>query len=182
MEISPRRSRNAREYARLNAYTVAACALLAFALVALIFTAWFTAVKIADDGMAPALTKGQVVLCDKLAKFFVAPKRGDMYCYKDTLGAGVYTGRIIALPGDTVAIFEGRLYVNGGLLLEDYIDFPCAEDMEAVAVETGEYFILPDNRQNVRSFATEELVIGANRLLGRIAFRVWPIEDAAAFG
>ena len=78
MELSPRSSRNKKSYLKLNIYTLAACILAAGAVVALIFTLWFTAVAIQDNGMSPTLNRGDIVLCDKLALFFSSPKRGDM--------------------------------------------------------------------------------------------------------
>ena len=181
MELSPRSSRNKKSYLKLNIYTLAACILAAGAVVALIFTLWFTAVAIQDNGMSPTLNRGDIVLCDKLALFFSSPKRGDMVCYRAPLGGDIYTGRVIALPNEQVEIACGKVYINGCLLKEDYITEACPVDMESITVGEGMFLLLPDARSSMQSTASEELIISAERIIGRVAVRVAPISRVAVF-
>lgn len=182
MELSPRAARNRSEYKKLNVYTIAASILAAACVVALIFTVWFTAVIIEDGGMEPTLAQGDTVLCDKLSLMFASPKRGDMLCYRPAYGSGVYTGRVVGLAGESVAIKDGRIYINGCLLKENYISSPCLTDMDAVTVDEGAFLLLPDARSNMQSVAREELIVSAERIIGRIAVRVAPISKIAVFG
>lgn len=181
MELSPRAARNRREYKKLNIYTIAACAAAAACVVALIFTLWFSAVIIEDNGMTPTLERGDTLLCDKLALLFLTPKRGDIVCYKPAYGSGVYTARVVALPGEEFAVYSGKIYINGCLLEEDYIAQACAEDIEPITVPAGSFLLLPDARQSIASAAPEELIISEKRIIGRVAVRVAPLARAAIF-
>ena len=181
MELSPRSSRNKKSYLKLNIYTLAACILAAGAVVALIFTLWFTAVAIQDNGMSPTLNRGDTVLCDKLALFFSSPKRGDMVCYRAPLGGDIYTGRVIALPNEQAEIACGKVYINGCLLEEDYTGSASRLDMPAAEIEQGFFLLLPDKREELVSSEPEALIISAERIIGRVAVRTCPIDDAAIF-
>ena len=163
MELSPRAARNRGEYKRLSIYTIAASILAAACIVALIFTVWFTAVIIDDCGMEPTL------------------ERGDMLCYRAVYGGGVYMGRVVGLAGEEVAINGGSVYINGCLLKEDYITEACPVDMESITVGEGMFLLLPDARSSMQSTASEELIISAERIIGRVAVRVAPISRVAVF-
>ena len=163
MELSPRAARNRGEYKRLSIYTIAASILAAACVVALIFTVWFTAVIIDDRGMEPTL------------------ERGDMLCYRAVYGGGVYMGRVVGLAGEEVAINGGSVYINGCLLKEDYITEACPVDMEGITVGEGMFLLLPDARSSMQSTASEELIISAERIIGRVAVRVAPISRVAVF-
>ena len=181
MELSPRAARNRGEYKRLSIYTIAASILAAACVVALIFTVWFTAVIIDDRGMEPTLERGDAVLCDKLALTFASPKRGDMLCYRAVYGGGGYMGRVVGLAGEEIAIKGGCVYINGCLLREDYITEACPVDMESITVGEGMFLLLPDARSSMQSTASEELIISAERIIGRVAVRVAPISRVAVF-
>lgn len=181
MELSPRANRNGQEYKRLSFYTWVACIFAAVCVVVLIFTVWFMAVMVEDGGMAPTLERGDTLLCDKLSLVFVSPKRGDIICYRPAYGDGVYTARIVALPGEEVTIYSGQVYINGQLLTEEYISETCCYDMDTITVEEGSYFILPDARGGMESAASEELIISAARIIGRAFMRVAPIDRIAIF-
>ena len=163
MELSPRSSRNKKSYLKLNIYTLAACILAAGAVVALIFTLWFTAVAIQDNGMSPTLN------------------RGDMVCYRAPLGGDIYTGRVIALPNEQAEIACGKVYINGCLLEEDYTGSASRLDMPAAEIEQGFFLLLPDKREELVSSEPEALIISAERIIGRVAVRTCPIDDAAIF-
>ncbi len=181
MELSPRVTRNGREHKKLRLYTWAACVFAAVCVVVLIFTVWFTAVLVDDSGMEPTLERGDTLLCDKLSLVFVSPKRGDIVCYRPAYGEGVYTARIVALPGEEVTIYSGRVYINGHLLDEEYILENCSCDMDTVTVEAGSFFLLPDAREGIASTASEELIISAERIIGRVFMRVAPMGRIAIF-
>ena len=63
---------------------IAAAALM----VALIFTVWFTGIRITDPGMSPTLYPGDVVLFDKLSMHLSMPKRGEAYAFRGDAGTG----------------------------------------------------------------------------------------------
>ncbi len=97
--------------------------------------------------MQPHLYTGERVLANKLAYHLSSPKRGEIVIFdypKDT--TQIYVKRVIGLPGETVAIQNGLVSINGRLLAEPYKTFEAHGDMAPRLVPSGQYFVLGDNR------------------------------------
>ncbi len=167
---------NRRQYKKLSALNWLFCIVVAAAVVGLVFTVWFTGIKIADDGMSPALYKGDVILFDRLAKHISHPRRGDAYAFSND---GTSVGRIAALPGDTVAIKEGKIYI-GGCQLKEVNASESAWELEEFTVPAATFLILPDDRTNAIPDKAD-LLVPFDALIGRAAVRVAPIGMAAIF-
>lgn len=167
---------NRHLYKKLSALNWLFCILAAAVIVALIFTLWFTGIKVADDGMAPALYKGDVILFDKLSKHISHPERGEAYAFdKD----GTAIGRIAALPGDTVAIKQGKVYIGGNLLREANAS-ESAWELKEFTVPAATFLILPDDRTGNMP-DKGDLLIPFDALIGKAAVRVSPIGMASIF-
>ena len=87
--------------------------------------------------------------------------------------------RVIGLPGDTVEIRGGELYLNGEPQREDYI----AEEMNSlydgfsVTVPDGYYFVMGDNRNNSHDSRAEDVnAIPIENVLGKARCRIWPLD------
>ncbi len=176
-----RTERNHAEYGRLRLYTWVWALLSAAVAVALLFTVWLFGVQARDAGMAPAIAPGDVILFDRLAKYFKAPERGDVVAFSDAVDEGTYLGRVVALPGETVAVSGGRVYV-GGLLLDEraYALGALAEDIPEFTLPAGSFFILPDDRADAVA-AVEKLTVDASRIKGRALLRVSPLSRIGIF-
>jgi len=107
--------------------------------------------------MEPQLQDGQRVLVNKLSYSFHQPERGDIIVFyppdSDIAKEGPYIKRIIGLPGETVEIKEGMVYIhkNGNVLPLDerpYIEGPAIQPFEGDPIPNDEYFVLGDNRNN----------------------------------
>lgn len=97
-----------------------------------------------------------------------------------------YLKRVIGIPGDTVEVSGGKLYINGVAAEEPYLqknrllasrseDAQLTEDFQAVTVPPGSYFVLGDNRLN----SVDSRMIGfikRNDVIGEVMFRLSPIE------
>ncbi len=155
------------------------CSIIAAAvIVALVFTLWFTGIRISDSGMSPTLYPGDVVLFDRLSMHISMPKRGETYAFRTEGGTSV--GRIIGLPGDRVEIREGNVYISGCLLDEDAYRPEGSWDMDGVTLGQGEFFIMPDDRQS-GACDPAAMRVTQDRLIGRAALRVSPFLTACFF-
>lgn len=103
--------------------------------------------------MSPTLKNGDKILVNKISYRIHSIKRNDVVIVKQSGSEHNYYSveRVIGLPGEKVQIKDGRVYINGKKLSEKY-DFPKMENgglaLEAVTLDTGEYFVLCDNRNN----------------------------------
>lgn len=134
--------------------------------------------RIEGSSMEPNLHDGEYVIIDKVSYMLHGPERGDVIVFARP-GERDYIKRVIGLPGDTVEIRSGQVYVNGIALEEPYINQPVRQDVAARQVEAGRYFVLGDNRNN----SSDSRVIGtvpAADIVGRAWFVYWPPTDWGA--
>ena len=103
--------------------------------------------------MSPQLDDGDEVLIDRFSYKFISPKPGDMIAFlpNGNTNTHYYIKRVIGVPGDTVQIIDGAVYVNE----EEYAEKTEVSRMEdaGIAAEPvmlgeDEYFVLGDNRNN----------------------------------
>lgn len=125
--------------------------------------------------MVPTLHSGDQVLVDKRAYRHRLPRRGDLVVFRAPGTGEVTLKRAIGLPGDTVAIEDGRLVVNGRRKVESYAD-PDAIDsvyFGPVRVRAGTVFFLGDNRLDSRD-SRDFGAVAKRDLIGRVRGLIWP--------
>ena len=104
--------------------------------------------------MAPTLEQQDRFMVNKLIYYFQEPQRGDVIIFSptETLRKNDFSAdfvkRIIALPGETVAVQNNQVLINNRPLEENYILEPPEYDFEPVTVPSESYFVLGDNRNN----------------------------------
>ncbi|MBR1990531.1 MAG: signal peptidase I [Firmicutes bacterium] len=162
--------------------------LIAVAIAAVIL-AFFKPIIIQQQSMEPNFYSGDYVITSRQAyNIFGDPQRGDIIVFKSDLytdegEAKNLIKRIIGLPGDTVEIIDGEVYLNGEMLNEEYIKEPgLSGEMEAVTVPEGELFVMGDNRrvsQDSRSGAVG--TISQNTIVGKVVVRVYPFSQFKVF-
>ena len=119
-------------------------------------------------GMAPTYNDGNMLLVNKYAKQF---SRGDVVVFQQEK-YGFMLKRIIGLPSEKVEIRDGRVFINGAELREDYYKGQTEPDL-SVNLTDDQYFILGDNRSSSadsRSFgpiARSTIKAKVNRVLFR---------------
>jgi len=97
--------------------------------------------------MEPNLMHADRLLVSKVSYFFSEPKRGDIIVFPSPYDNGEeYIKRIIGMPGDTVQITSGTVYVNGAALDEPYLVNRDTRSYPATDIPDGEYFVMGDNR------------------------------------
>lgn len=134
------------------------------------------------NSMSPTLVNGQLVAVNKLVYKFHPPRRGDVVVFVtrgNAFGPGperVFIKRVIAVPGDTVAIANGAVFLNGEPLHEEYIDTAVHGEMEPVAVDDGMVFLMGDNRRPGGSWDSREYgPVPMTSVLGRAELILFPI-------
>ena len=84
--------------------------------------------------------------------------------------------RIIGVPGDTIKIADGYVYLNGELLEEPYYSGMTFPDVEEVEIGEDKFFVMGDNRGNSHDSRYSDLgLIDRDRITGDSIFRVWPL-------
>ncbi len=128
---------------------------VAVALCTVLYLFLITPHEVIGQSMQPNFINGEYLVANKLVYTLNNPKRGDVIIFKHSATQD-YIKRIIGLPGETVSIRNGKVYVNDDLLDESlYID-PAVytnggavlKEGESYIVPEGEYFVLGDNRLN----------------------------------
>lgn len=109
--------------------------------------------KVVSASMETTIMTGDHVIGSRLAYNRHDIERGDVIMFDSKVDVGnVYVKRVIGLPGDTVRIEEGNIYINGSTdpLSEEYVDEWTIDDDHIMVYEVPEnsYFVLGDNRDN----------------------------------
>jgi signal peptidase I len=133
-------------------------------------------VRVHGDSMEPTLRPGAVVLIDKVSYRSHDPRRGDVVVTSDPRNDSPIVKRVVAVGGDSVAIENGSLVVNGFTVSETYID---NTDMAGFyfgpdVVPGGEVFVLGDHRADSvdsRAFGP----ISVDSIDGRVLTKIWPL-------
>lgn len=118
------------------------------------------------------------------------PQRGDVIVFqshlRDTENGGMKNliKRVIAVPGDTVAVDSGKVYINGEVLEESYIkDGITNGEVPEVTVPSGNYFCMGDNRlHSTDSRFLEVGFIEEKAIIGEVFFRIFPFNKIGLIG
>ncbi len=109
--------------------------------------------SVVGQSMEESLSNGDQILVNRFVYTFMKPKQGDVVVFlpNGNEKSHYYVRRVVATPGDTVQIIDGAVYVNDEMFDEE-IDVASMEDAgiaaEPIKLETDEYFVLGDNRNN----------------------------------
>ena len=133
----------------------------------------FVKTAVAGVSMEPTLMEGQVVIVNKIEYYLKSPKRNDVIVYKQSNREHSYyeIKRVIGLPGETVKIKNGIIYINDEVLKEK-IKTETIENAglaeEGIKLDDNEYFVLGDNRNDSEDsrFASVGNVL-KNEILGK---------------
>lgn len=138
--------------------------------------------KVSGDSMLNTLHDEDNLIVDKISYRFREPERFEIvvfpYRYQEDT---YYIKRIIGLPGETVQILDGYVYINGEKLDEHYGREVMEESgIAAEPIELGEdeYFVLGDNRNHSSDSRESNVgVLHRDELIGRAWVRIWPLNN-----
>ena len=174
------RRKNVKEVIGTILYLVILCTIVYFILH---YVGQRTVVR--GDSMDTTLSDGQNLIMDKLSYRFHEPERYDIIIFPGPEEEGMhpyYIKRIIGMPGETVQIKDGKVYINDKELksdvygITDYIDYPGIAE-EPVTLGKDEYFCLGDNRP-VSQDSRYEIVgpVKRSQIVGKVWIRIWPLN------
>ena len=137
------------------------------------------------DSMDNTLKDGQNLIMDKISYRFHDPERFDIVIFPGPVENGehpYYIKRVIGLPGETVQIKDGKVYINEKELTEDvygitdYIEEPGIA-REPIVLGEDEYFCLGDNRPVSYDSRYEAVgVVDRSEFIGKVWIRIWPFS------
>ena len=129
--------------------------------------------------MLPNFNTDQFIIVSRLSYILGEPRRGDVVVFHYPLQPDRdFIKRVIGLPGETVTIQDGRVYIDGHLLEEPYIENFCRGKSCDGEWQIGpdEYFVLGDNRgasKDSQDFGP----VARKYIVGRAFVRYWPPQD-----
>lgn len=139
---------------------------------------------IEGPSMQPNFRGGQFLIVSRVHYLLGEPQHGDIIVFDppgdDQLADDpLLIKRLIGLPGDTVAIRNGQVYVNEVALDETYLAELCTTntcDNSSWTLGANEYFMMGDNRNNSRDSRAFG-VVDRSRIVGEAIIRYWPPDD-----
>ncbi|MEX0781117.1 MAG: signal peptidase I [Dehalococcoidia bacterium] len=169
-------------------------------LVFLAVRASFQNFKVDGLSMYPTLEDGEYLIVNKLAyaevdmdrlgnfvpfvdpgedptrEVFGGPERGDIVVLQDPREEDTdLIKRIIGLPGETIEIIDGEVYINDYLLEEPYIKQEWHDTKAKVLIPEGRYFVMGDNRTNSLDSRADTIgLISKDLIIGKAALTYWP--------
>jgi signal peptidase I len=145
--------------------------------------------QVNGQSMVPNFQDGEHVMTDKISYKFREPMRGEVVVFHAPPAAGCVEGtgcdfikRIIAVPGDRVAVHDNAFWINGEKLPEPYIpsDFEIlpgrATLNQEIYLAPDEYFVSGDNRPH-SSDSRFWGPVSKDEIVGRVFLRYWPIQE-----
>jgi len=138
-------------------------------------------VKVEGTSMMPTLTDQERIFINKFTYHFGlgSIERGDMVVFWFPLDPSKsYIKRVIGIPGDTVYIDAGQVYVNGHALTENYVpeDYHDRLSWEEHRVPPDQYFVLGDHRSSSSDSRTWGFV-RRDAIYGKAVFVYWPLKS-----
>ena len=147
--------------------------------------------QVNGHSMDPNLQTGEYLLTEKLSYRFGEPQRGEVIVFRAPLSACIDTGcdyikRVIGLPGETVKVAQGKIWINGQPLDESqYLSAQVITNAGAytagereITLGQDQYFVCGDNRAGSSDSRTWG-PIERKAIIGRAFFSYWP---TATFG
>ena len=152
--------------------------LVAVAMAAVIIVFLYQPVKVEGTSMVPLLSDQERIFVNKFVYRFEPISRGDVVVFWYPLDhTNSFIKRVVGLPGETVEIREGRLYVDGNLLSQQYVpaEYLDSSSSGPLHVPPDSYFVMGDHR----SSSNDSRVFGPvprEAIYGKAVFAYWPFD------
>jgi len=147
-------------------------------IAALIIVFLYQPVKVEGTSMMPWLTDQERIFINKFVYKLGEIARGDVVVFWYPLDpTKSYIKRVVGLPGETVRIANGRVYINGKLLDEPYVvsDYLDRQSYAPTRVPVNHFYVLGDHRNSSndsRSWGT----VSRDYIYGKAVLVYWPVD------
>ncbi|YAI81678.1 MAG: signal peptidase I [cyanobacterium endosymbiont of Rhopalodia sterrenbergii] len=138
---------------------------------------------IPSESMLPTLEEGDRLVVEKVSYYFHPPQRGDVVVFEPPVQLRLqgykkeqaFIKRVVGIGGETVAVVDGKVYINNQLISEDYILESPSYNLKPITIPDSKLFVMGDNRNNsndshIWGFLPQENVIG------HAVFRFFPFQ------
>lgn len=128
--------------------------------------------RIVGISMEPTFKENEWVLINRIAYLYEQPKIDDVIIFqKKSVSNDIIVKRIVAVPGNSVEIRDGLLYINDQLREDDFNEMSHKENMKKVIVDKNCYFVLGDNRNHsYDSRFWDDPFVRMDEVIGKVVF------------
>ena len=161
------------------------CGVAVFLAFVLVFSVGMR-ISMVGVSMEPALYNGQEVLINRFIYKITSPKRGDVIAFlpNGNQNSHYYLKRIVGLPGESIQIIDGYVYINGERVPEDEYDKMADYGIAGNEIQLGsdEYFVLGDNRNMSEDSRSGNIgAVKKDTIAGKVWFHLSCDEEGTGF-
>jgi signal peptidase I len=145
----------------------------------IIITFLYQPVRVEGTSMLPRLEDRDRLFINKFVYHISSIERGDVVVFRYPRDPEKsYIKRVIALPGDTLRIDRGRVYVNGKLVREPYVppEYRDTRSLPEATIPDDCYFMMGDHR-SISSDSRDFGPVDRSLIYGKAVFVYWPARD-----
>lgn len=133
---------------------------------------------IPSGSMIPTIQINDHVIVNKLSYYFTEPKRGDIVVFHEDIDL---IKRVIGLPGEVIDLKDGKVFIDGKPLEEDYFYEPMDTNIKGILdypfkIPEHSYFVMGDNR-NVSQDSRYIGPISKDKIFAKAGLRIWPLKS-----
>ncbi|WP_343753693.1 signal peptidase I [Lentibacillus halophilus] len=154
-------------------------ALLIAVILALFLRSFIFATSVVDgESMEPTLEDGETILFNKMTYLFDEPEREDIVIIKKPLKN--YVKRIIAMPGETITVKNGGLYIDGNLYDQAFLhsdQLTGTGRFGPIKIPENSYFVMGDNRMISKDSRNGLGLIQETEIIGKSEFIIFPFNE-----
>ena len=153
--------------------------LISAAASVLIITFLYQPVRVEGTSMLPRLEDRDRLFINKFVYHIASIERGDVVVFRYPRDPEKsYIKRVIALPGDTLRVDRGHVYVNGILLHEPYVppEYRDNRSLAEMVIPADSYFMMGDHR-SISSDSRDFGPVDRSLIYGKAVFVYWPARD-----
>lgn len=152
--------------------------IIAVALALVIHNNVFQLIRVDGPSMQETLWTGERMLVTPFSYIKNQPERGDIIVTNFPNDTRHFVKRVIGLEGETIEVKDGRVYIDGVVLVEEYLHEEILGYMEPVLVDDGAVFVMGDNRNN--SSDSRSSFVGSvddELIIGKVHAVVYPFSE-----